>query len=116
MQEPLSFAHFEVLTRSDGSPQVLGRGGMGVTYKALDRNLLAWVVVKVMTGNYEGRPEARQRFLQEARLMARLRHPHVASGFYFGESEVGAFYAMEFCEGATLQQHVERDGVMQWKE
>lgn len=116
MAAPLAFAHFEVLTRSDGSPFVLGQGAMGVTYKALDKNLLSLAVIKVPATELQAEPAARQRFLQEAQMMARLRHPHVANVFFFGDSRAGAFYAMEFCEGPTLQDYVAEHGPMNWRD
>jgi serine/threonine protein kinase/TPR repeat protein len=114
MNSPLRFAHFEVLTRSDGSPFFLGQGAMGAAYKALDQNLLSLAVIKVPAPEMQSVPTARQRFLQEAQMMARLRHPHVASVFFFGDSPAGAFYAMEFCEGPTLQEYISENGVMDW--
>lgn len=116
MLAPLRFAHYEVLTRSDGSPFLLGHGAMGVTYKAIDQNLLSLAVVKVPAPEMQNSASARQRFLQEAQVMARLRHPHVASVFFFGDSPAGAFYAMEFCEGPTLQDYITENGVMPWED
>ncbi len=116
MAQPLEFAHFEVLARSDGSPHVLGQGAMGVTYKALDKNLLSLAVIKVPASEQQLIPAARQRFLQEAQMMARLRHPHVANVFYFGESPSGAFYAMEFCDGPSLQEYIAHHGSLTWTE
>jgi hypothetical protein len=77
MAPQLRFQHFEVLTRPDGSPHLLGKGAMGMTYKAFDRNLLSLAVVKVISPEHMGRPEARQRFLQEAQSMASQRRGRV---------------------------------------
>lgn len=110
MPSPLHFAHFEVLTRSDGSPQIIGEGAMGLTYKAIDRNLLSLAVIKVPSAALLSHAPSRQRFLQEAQMMARLRHPHVASVFYYGESGSGPFYAMEFCDGPSLHDYIDDNG------
>lgn len=110
MASPLRFQHFEVLTRADGSPHLLGKGAMGMTYKAFDRNLLSFAVVKVMAPEHAGRPEARQRFLQEAQSMARISHANVADVFFLGDSPQGVFYAMEFCDGPSTQEYVEEHG------
>jgi serine/threonine protein kinase/TPR repeat protein len=110
MPQPLRFAHFEVLMRSDGSPHLLGQGAMGATYKALDQNLLSLAVIKVPSVELLAYPAARQRFLQEAQMMARLRHPHVANVFYYGESSSGPFYAMEFCDGPSVHDYVDQHG------
>ena len=112
MAKPLRFQHFEVLTRPDGSPHLLGKGAMGLTYKAFDRNLLSLVVVKVIAPELMGRPEARQRFLQEAQSMAKIKHPNVADVFFLGDSPQGVFYAMEFCDGPSMQEYVEERGPM----
>ncbi len=106
MDAPLRFQHFEVLTRPDGTPHVLGKGAMGVTYKAFDTNLHKMVVIKVINPSFLAEPTARQRFLQEAQAMAQVRHPNVADVFHFGESPTGLFYAMEFCDGPTLDEYV----------
>ena len=116
MSQPLCFGHFEIQTRSDGSPLVLGRGAMGVTYKAFDQVLLAPAVVKVPSSDYQATPEGRQRFLKEAQMLARVRHPHIASVFFFGDSPAGAFFAMEFCEGPNLADYVAQVGPMDWKD
>lgn len=85
---------------------------MGLTYKAFDKSLLSFAVVKVMAPEHAGRPEARQRFLQEAQSMARIKHPNVADVFFLGDSPQGVFYAMEFCDGPSPQEYVEEHGPM----
>ena len=112
MAPQLFFQHFEVLTRPDGSPHLLGKGSMGLTYKAFDRNLLSLAVVKVISPEYMGRPEARQRFLQEAQSMAKIKHPNVADVFFLGDSPQGVFYAMEYCDGPSVQEFIEEQGPM----
>ena len=112
------YQHYQIQTRADGSEWELGRGAMGVTYKALDVNLQVPVALKVINARYSSQSEARARFLREARAAARLRHPNVASVFHYGTLEradqSGAieecFYAMEFVEGETLEARVQRDG------
>ena len=110
MAQPLRFQHFEVLTRPDGSPHLLGKGAMGLTYKAFDRNLLSLAVIKVISPQYATHPAARQRFLQEAQSMAKIKHPNVADVFFLGDSDHGPFYAMEFCDGPSVQDYVEEKG------
>ena len=122
------FQHYEILTRPDGSRWELGRGAMGVTYKARDVNLDTPVALKIINARFSGRPEARRRFLHEARLAARLRHPNVASVFHFGTNNASpspndepmgmsakvdagdCFYAMEFIEGESLETRLRRNG------
>ena len=62
----------------------LGRGAMGITYRASDTILGNEVALKVIDARIAALPEARERFLREARAAARLRHPNIASVFYYG--------------------------------
>jgi len=73
------FDHYELVTGEDGKPVELGRGAMGVTYKAFDINLRCPVTLKVISERYLGDESARLRFFREARAAARLRHSNVAS-------------------------------------
>lgn len=112
MPEPLRFQHFQILTKPDGSPQILGQGAMGTTYKAFDTNLHSIVVIKVINEQYVHNEIARQRFLQEAQAMAKIKHPNVAAAFHLSECAHGLFFAMEFCDGPNLQQFIESNGPM----
>jgi uncharacterized Zn finger protein (UPF0148 family) len=78
------FDHYEIVRRADGSFDQLGQGAMGVTYRALDTVLGHAVALKVIDARIADRADARERFLREARAAARLRHPNVASVFYYG--------------------------------
>src|SRR6202011_269802 len=104
------FEHYELVTGEDGKPVELGRGAMGVTYKAFDVDLHCPVTLKVISERYLGDESARLRFLREARAAARLRHSNVASVLHLGKSAGNYFYAMEFVEGETLDQLVKRSG------
>jgi hypothetical protein len=106
------FEHYEIVRRDDGSFDQLGRGAMGVTYRALDTVLGHAVALKVIDARIASRHEARARFLREARAAARLRHPNVASVFYYGvrKSDGQCFYAMELVEGETLEARMRREG------
>ncbi|HZC34723.1 MAG TPA: protein kinase, partial [Chthoniobacterales bacterium] len=99
-----------MLRRPDGSLWELGRGAMGVTYKAFDTNLRCDVALKVVNSQYLNSETAQQRFLREARAAAKLRHPNVASVFHLGSVSGSFFYAMEYVEGETVQHRVEREG------
>jgi len=90
----------------NGSPIELGRGAMGVTYKAFDLNLRCPVTLKVISERYLGDESARLRFMREARAAASVRHPNVATVHHLGESDRNCFYAMEFVDGETLQNKV----------
>ena len=104
------FDHYEILTREDGTPFELGRGAMGVTYKAVDVNLRSVVALKVISTRWVSDGSARRRFVREARAAASVRHPNVASVFYLGNNDDGYFYAMEFVDGDTLAEVQRRLG------
>jgi Protein kinase domain len=93
------FEHYELLTGQDGKPVELGRGAMGVTYKAFDTDLQCLVTLKVISERYLGDESARLRFLREARAAAKVRHTNVASVLHLGRTGSSYFYAMEFVEG-----------------
>jgi serine/threonine protein kinase/Flp pilus assembly protein TadD len=94
----------------DGEPIELGRGAMGITYKAFDTDLRFPVTLKVISEKYVGDESARLRFLREARAAAKVRHPNVASVLHLGRTGSGYFYAMEFVEGETLENLLKRSG------
>jgi tetratricopeptide (TPR) repeat protein len=107
---PPRFEHYELMCDEDGKPLELGRGAMGVTYKALDVDLRCPVALKVINDKYLGDESARLRFLREARAAARVRHQNVASVFHLGRIGANYFYAMEFVEGETLENLIRRSG------
>src|SRR4029077_4668584 len=96
-------------------PVELGRGAMGVTYKAFDVDLRCPVTLKVISDNYLGDEAARLRFLREAGAAASVRHPNVASVFHLGRRGRDYFYAMEFVEGETLHNLIKRSGRVEVK-
>jgi serine/threonine protein kinase len=95
LSSELRFEHYTVLQNSDGTPVVLGRGAMGITYKAFDLHLQCPVALKIINARFIGDDSARHRFVREARAAASVRHPNVASVFHLGESDGNYFYAME---------------------
>jgi tetratricopeptide (TPR) repeat protein len=109
------FDHYELVTGEDGKPVELGRGAMGVTYKAFDVHLHCPVTVKVISERYLGDESARLRFLREARVAAGVRHHNVASVLHLGRTGENYFYAMEFVEGETLQNLIKRAGPLETK-
>ena len=113
MPEATVFDHYEVLHREDGSLFELGRGSMGITYKAFDTNLRCMVALKVINGASIHSDLARERFVSEARAAAQLRHRNVASVFHLGVTGDTFFYAMEFIEGETVESLIRRGGPLQ---
>jgi len=107
------FGVYEIDRRDDGSLYELGRGAMGVTYRATDTSLQRKVALKIIKIDIAARSaDARERFIREARAAAALRHEHIATVHQFGmRLETGQyFYAMELIEGETLDERVRRDG------
>src|SRR5512136_1230762 len=94
MQESLS--HFRLL-------QVLGEGGMGTVYKALDTRNGKTVALKVLSRQSLLDEEIKHRFLREASAGSRLSHENIVKVYEVGESEGEYFISMEFVEGQTLQ-------------
>ena len=109
------FEHYQLVTGENGKPVELGRGAMGVTYKAFDVDLHCPVTLKVISEQYLGDESARLRFLREARAAAGLRHSNVASVFHLGRTGQDYFYAMEFVEGETLENLIKRSGRLEVK-
>jgi serine/threonine protein kinase len=112
-ETPGRLGAYAIERHADGSAWELGRGAMGVTYRAIDKALDRPVALKIINTNLGSRSaEARERFTREARAAAALRHPNVATVHQFGvREETGQFfYAMELVEGETLEERVRRLG------
>src|SRR5690349_9332952 len=107
------FEHYELVKGEDGKPVELGRGAMGVTYKAFDVDLRCPVTLKIISERYLGDESARLRFLREARAAASVLHPNVASVFNLGLTVPNYFYTMEFVEGETLEKFIKRSGCLE---
>jgi len=105
--------NYKIERRDDGTLWELGRGAMGVTYRAVDTSLQRPVALKLIDSEWVKRgAEARERFMREARAAAALRHPNVAAVHHFGirEENGQCFCAMELIEGETLEMRVRRTG------
>ena len=107
------FGVYEIDCHPDGSLYELGRGAMGVTYRAIDTSLQRKVALKIIKIDIaERNTDARERFMREARAAAALRHENVATIHQFGmRLETGHyFYTMELIEGENLEERVHRAG------
>src|ERR1700740_1499196 len=89
------FEHYKLVTGEDGKPVELGRGAMGVTYKAVDVDLHCPATVKVISEKYLGDESARLRFLREARAAASVRHPECCLGLPPGQNRSELLFAGE---------------------
>ena len=88
----------------------LGRGGMGVVYKAHEESLNRFVALKVLGRHLTQDPEYLHRFLQEAKSAAKLSHPNIVQIFFVGEDQGRHFFAMEYVSGTSLQELIGREG------
>ena len=86
----------------------LGRGGMGVVYKARDPFLGRLVTLKTLAPKAASDPEIRKRFYREAQAPATLHHPNIIEIYDWGEADGRPYLAMEFFEGEGLQQLINR--------
>jgi predicted Ser/Thr protein kinase len=84
--------------------ELVGRGGMGVVYKARQRGLDRLVALKILPPEVDRDPGFRERFVREARALARLTHPNIVAVYDFGQVEGRYYFLMEFVDGANLRK------------
>jgi eukaryotic-like serine/threonine-protein kinase len=95
----------------------IGRGAMGIVYEAQHVDIGRRVALKVLPKERSGSAELEDRFRREARAIARLKHEHIALLHDFGIASDGRpFYAMELCEGETLEQRLATHHTLPWQQ
>jgi serine/threonine protein kinase len=105
------FGDFEILGAPDGRPIELGRGGMGVTYRARQVSMGGReVALKVINPTLMGDEGIRKRFLREAQIAGAIEHPNVALVYSRGQEGDSYFYAMQLVEGVDLDRYVKKHG------
>ena len=97
-------AHYEIV-------EPIGKGGMGEVYRAKDTKLGREVAIKALPEEFTQHPQKLARFEREARLLAALNHPGIATLYEVEESEGKPFLVMELVEGETLAERIARGPV-----
>jgi len=85
----------------------LGRGGMGVVYKAVDTKLKRTVALKFLPPELTHIPDVKERFMREAQIAAALDHPNICTVHEFDEAEEKTFISMAYIEGQSLKKKIE---------
>ena len=91
-----NFPQFEILG-------CLGRGGMGVVYKAIQKSLNRMVAIKILAPERVGQEKFAERFAREAQTLAQLNHPNIVTVFDYGETGGLYYFVMEFADGVNLR-------------
>ena len=91
------FPHLEIL-------ELLGQGGMGAVYKARQPKLDRLVAIKILPPEWSRDPAFAERFVREARALAKLNHPNIVAIHDFGEAGGYFYFLMEYVDGANLRQ------------
>ncbi len=104
MEPPARLGRYRVLRR-------LGQGGMGIVYLAMDPDLGREVAVKILPDALTAFPPVLERFRQEARLLARLNHPNIATIHSLESDQERLLLTMEYIQGETLADRLERGPV-----
>ncbi len=84
--------------------ELIGRGGMGVVYKARQKDLDRFVAVKILPPGVNNDPAFAERFTHEAKALAKLNHPNIVTLYEFGQVDGLFFFLMEFVDGMNLRQ------------
>ena len=86
----------------------IGRGGMGIVYKARDLKLDRYVAIKFLPQQLASSEEYKSRFIREAKSAASLSHPNILSIYEIDEADGSLFIAMEYVNGETLKSHISK--------
>jgi Protein kinase domain/Protein of unknown function (DUF1583) len=96
--------------------EVIGRGGMGVVFKALDPVLNRQVAIKVMAAAAASGPAARRRFIREAQAAAAVCHDHIVTVHGVHEASGLPYLVMQYVAGESLQERLDREGPLELME
>lgn len=91
----------------------LGRGGMGVVYKAHEESLNRFVAIKVLGEHLESDTEYVERFVREARSAAALSHPNIVQIYAIDEEDGQHYFVMEYVQGTSVQRMIQTRGKLE---
>lgn len=111
-QDPLRAALEAQLGAQYEIESLLGQGGMGSVYRATDRTLHRPVAIKVISRDVALNPQLKERFLLEARTVAKLRHPNIVAVYSAGDADGLLYFVMELVPGESLRELLARDGAL----
>ena len=96
-----TISHYEIV-------ELLGEGGMGTVYRAVDTRLGRPVAIKLLRGEAAANSESKKRFVHEARAASALNHPHIITIYDIGQDSGVDFIAMEYVAGQSLARLIGR--------
>ncbi len=88
--------------------EVLGKGGMGVVYKAMDNRIGRLVAIKMMTGGFAENPDLLKRFYREAQATGMLEHPNIVIVYELGDQDGNPYLVMQYLEGEPLDKLIQQ--------
>ncbi len=96
--------------------EVLGKGGFGTVYRAMDRSLEREVAIKILHPQLMVDESFIERFRKEAKVLAKLEHPNIVSIYELGEEEGRMYIAMRYLQGGSLRDRLKKAGLLSWAE
>ncbi len=106
----------KVLSNRYELKEIIGVGGMAVVYKAIDNIDNKTVAVKILKDEHKANDEFRRRFKNESKAIAVLSHQNIVKVYDVSFGENVQYIVMEYIEGITLKQYIQKRGVLDWRE
>jgi len=109
LEQRRRIAGYEILSK-------LGQGGMGAVYKARQKSMERIVALKILPPKFARNPAFIDRFVREARAVAKLNHENIIAGIDVGESNGLYYFAMEYADGETVYERIRESGAIEEEE
>ena len=106
---PQTIAQFKII-------DVIGRGSVGIVYRARDTETNHYVAVKLLTADVFSDPDIERRFVREVAILQRLKHDNIVGHIDCGLHDERIYLAMEFVQGGTLRDMVRDSGCLNWRD